>query len=111
RPYVVLEAEGDVEYALGRLADARQRVVEARSGRLVGAGVLGRHDVVEGQVQVAQGVGDDVRVGVGDDDQAQPAFARLEPRRPGVGEGLPGAHRAHQGFAVPGAIGPAALAA
>jgi hypothetical protein len=51
---VVLEAEGDMEQTFGRLADARQRLLEDGVGGFVGAAVLGGDHVVERNADVLE---------------------------------------------------------
>src|SRR3954447_9623160 len=51
---VVLEAEGDVEDVLRRLADRLERLAEDLLAGLVGARVLGGDDVVEGDLQLLE---------------------------------------------------------
>jgi hypothetical protein len=98
-----------VDDPLRRLADGFEDPLEVRERRLVGSYVLGGDDGVERDVEVAQGVDDDVAVGVGEDDQPQPAGPRLPQGGERVGEGLPGAHRSRERFAPFRAPGVAAL--
>src|SRR5690606_2841435 len=56
RADVVLEAEGDVQDALGWLADLLQQVAEALFGRFVGPDILSHDDPLEGKVEMPQRV-------------------------------------------------------
>ena len=92
-PDVVLESERHVQDGFRRLPDPLERAGEDLVGRLVGADVLRDLDVVEGDLDLAERVLDDVAIGVRDDHEPQPRGARPLERGPGVGERLPAPDR------------------
>jgi hypothetical protein len=98
-----------MEDLLGRCADHFQRALEVRQLGLVGTHVLGRDDIVDRRLDVAQRVLDDVAVGVRDDHQLEPGIVRTPQRRRRVGEWLPRAHRPGERLAVVVGIRPAAF--
>ena len=100
RPNVVLEAERHMEHVARLLAEALERLLEHPVLRLIGAHVLGHLDVVEGHLEMAQAVLDDVAVAVRDDRQLHPSLAHSPECGSRVRERLPAPHRAHERLSV-----------